>query len=70
MVSATKIIMEYVCPALGTLAANQMFYAPFKDVQKAIERGSLGDLNPLPWAFMLGNCFGWLTYSVLINVRY
>ena len=23
--------------------------------------------KPTPWAFMLGNCFGWLTYSVLIQ---
>ena len=29
--------------------------------------GRLGDLNPTPWAVMLGNCCGWVTYSILIN---
>ena len=30
-------------------------------------RGTLGHLNPTPWAVMTGNCIGWLTYSYLIN---
>jgi len=46
-----------------------MFFAPFMDVQKAIARGSIGDLNPLPWVFMLGNCTGWTLYSILNPVR-
>jgi solute carrier family 50 protein (sugar transporter) len=44
-----------------------MFFAPFRDVQKAVERGYLGDLNPTPWAFMLGNCLGWLAYSFILQ---
>jgi len=42
-----------------------MFYAPFQDVQSAIHAGHLGDLNPLPWVFMLGNCCGWISYGLL-----
>ena len=50
----------------GTMLANLMFSAPYKDIQIAIQqRGHLGDLNPTPWAFMLGNCCGWVTYSFL-----
>ena len=30
-------------------------------------RGTLGPLNPTPWAVMTGNCIGWVTYSYLIN---
>ena len=30
-------------------------------------RGTLGHLNPTPWAVMTGNCIGWLIYSYLIN---
>ena len=41
--------------------------APFKDVREASMRGTLGHLNPTPWAVMTGNCIGWLTYSYLIN---
>ena len=42
--------------------------APVKAVQDAVKRGHLGDLNPTPWAFMTGNCLGWVAYSFLIGV--
>jgi solute carrier family 50 protein (sugar transporter) len=34
-----------------------------KSLAKALNRKSLGDLNPTPWAIMTGNCFGWLAYA-------
>jgi solute carrier family 50 protein (sugar transporter) len=46
---------------------NVMFLAPRRDVKTAVERGSLGDLNPTPWAFMLGNCCGWVIYSYILQ---
>jgi solute carrier family 50 protein (sugar transporter) len=67
MLSASEIILEYVCPGAGTVTATLMWIAPWKDVQQATARGRLDELNPLPWAFMLGNCIGWVTYSVLIQ---
>ncbi len=68
MATASEIVLEYVCPSLGLLMANLMFLAPLKDLQSAVTKGAgLGDLNPTPWAFMLGNCLGWTTYGVLIN---
>ena len=65
MSSTEQIILDYVCPSLGLLIGNFMFSAPFRDLKIAIERGHLGDLNPTPWAFMFGNCFGWVIYSIL-----
>ena len=65
MASASEIILEYVCPALGVLIGNAMFSAPYRSLRDAIEEGQLGDLNPTPWAFMMGNCAGWVTYSIL-----
>jgi solute carrier family 50 protein (sugar transporter) len=47
--------------------ANIMFASPIKDLQKAVKKGDLGDLNPTPWAFMLGNCLGWVTYGILLQ---
>jgi solute carrier family 50 protein (sugar transporter) len=44
-----------------------MWFAPWKDIHQATARGRLDDLNPLPWAFMLGNCIGWVTYGILIQ---
>ena len=68
MATASQIVLEYVCPSLGLLMANLMFLAPLKDLQAAVTKGAgLGDLNPTPWAFMLGNCLGWTSYGVLIN---
>jgi solute carrier family 50 protein (sugar transporter) len=67
MTDAGTIILEYVCPTLGCIMGNIMFFAPYRDVKKAVERGSLGDLNPTPWAFMLGNCLGWLAYSFILQ---
>ena len=42
--------------------------APFKDVCRAVSCGTLGSLNPTPWAAMTGNCCGWVAYSYLIQV--
>ena len=67
MLSASVIILEYVCPSLGLIMGNVMFLAPFRDVKAAVERGSLGALNPTPWAFMLGNCCGWVVYSFILQ---
>ena len=65
----TEIIFEYVCPTLGMIMANVMFAAPLQDLQTAVSIGlGLGDLNPTPFAFMLGNCIGWTTYGVITNV--
>jgi solute carrier family 50 protein (sugar transporter) len=45
--------------------ANVMFSAPVQDFRASLGRGGLGDLNPTPWAFMLGNCYGWSLYGIL-----
>ena len=63
--SISEIILEYICPGLGLICANWMFMAPYQDVRKAAAIGSLGDLNPTPWAVMLGNTLGWVSYGLL-----
>ncbi|CAJ1945932.1 unnamed protein product [Cylindrotheca closterium] len=67
MSSTQEIILEYVCPALGVVIANIMFAAPVRDLKAAIAKGELGTLNPTPWAFMLGNCVGWMIYGTLLK---
>lgn len=44
-----------------------MWTAPVRAVCRANREGRLGDLNPTPWAFMAGNCVGWIAYSFLID---
>lgn len=65
MLDASTILLEYVCPCAGMILANMMFSAPFRDLQRAVSIGNLGSLNCTPWAFMLGNCFGWVLYGIL-----
>ena len=36
-------------------------------MRKALLRGSLGDLNPFPWAMMTGNCLGWVVYAYYLD---
>jgi uncharacterized protein with PQ loop repeat len=66
--STLEVIMEYVCPTAGVILGTLMFMAPLRDAHKAAKiDGDLHHLNPTPWAFTLGNCFGWIVYSMLIH---
>jgi len=67
MPSTTFIILNYVCPSLGTILASATFSAPVSSLKKALSEKDLGDLNPTPWAFMTGNCLGWIAYSFITN---
>jgi solute carrier family 50 protein (sugar transporter) len=37
--------------------------APVRDLREALVDGSLGALNPFPWAICTGNCIGWVVYG-------
>lgn len=58
-------IGEYFAPSLGVIFACLMNAAPIQSLKGALAAGSLGGLNPTPWAFMFGNCLGWVSYSYL-----
>lgn len=63
--TANIIILHYVCPGLGAVLSNLMCLSPVKDVNRAIRRGKLGDMNPVPWVFMFGQSLGWVTYGIV-----
>jgi hypothetical protein len=66
MPTPTEIVLEYVCPILGVFLYNLMNAAPLKDLQTAVSDGTgLQDLNPTPWAFMVGTTLGFTVYAVL-----
>jgi len=65
---AAQIIQQYVCPTLGVIMSNSACLAPLRELQTAVSNGTgLKNLNPTPWAFMLGKCMGWLAYAILTN---
>lgn len=33
------------------------------DLRRALKKGRLDELNPIPWAVMTGNCLGWAAYG-------
>ena len=63
-------ILQQVVPTVGLITGTFMTFAPYRAVLKASKDGNLGDLNPTPWVFMLGNCCGWVAYSFLIQNVY
>mmetsp|Transcript_28085 Transcript_28085/g.59295 ORF Transcript_28085/g.59295 Transcript_28085/m.59295 type:complete len:302 (+) Transcript_28085:285-1190(+) len=65
MPSVGYIIADYVCPTIGAILSTLTFAAPIKSLKSSMRNGSLGSLNPTPWAFMTGNTIGWLAYSYI-----
>lgn len=57
------IFFAYVCPSMGVVMSALMYAAPVKDLREALVLGKLGNLNPIPWAVMTGNCLGWTVYA-------
>ena len=64
------ILLQQVFPAIGVCTGTFMCFAPFRAVLQASRDGHLGELNPTPWVFMLGNSVGWLAYAFLIENVY
>lgn len=54
MTSAAFVAAEYVAPTIGAIMSTLTFSAPIKSLKSSIKSGSLGSLNPTPWAFMTG----------------
>ena len=65
--STEYILLDLLCPSLGVMLATLTFAAPVTSLRRRLSKGSLGDLNPTPWAVMTGNCAGWIAYSYLTH---
>ena len=64
--STEYIVLDLLCPSLGVVLATLTFAAPVRSLRDRLAaKGSLGHLNPTPWAVMTGNCLGWIGYSYL-----
>lgn len=60
-----SFLLLRVCPTAGCVLAALMFCAPLRDLNDCLQRGSLGTMNPIPWAVAVGNTFGWLFYGLI-----
>jgi hypothetical protein len=58
------------CLTLNLIIFILHYAAPLQDVRQAVRRGTLGSLNPTPWAVMTGNCTGWYVVGHVIRLRF
>jgi solute carrier family 50 protein (sugar transporter) len=62
----SEVIVLYVCPLVGLLLGLSMFLSNVVNMQKqtALKNG-LGDVNPMPYSTIFGNCIGGCIYGVI-----
>lgn len=63
----TQFFFTEIFPGLGTITSLLLYMVPLKAVLRATRKGTLGDLNPLPWVFMYGSCIGLCSFGMLIR---
>lgn len=59
----TDFLLLDACPVLGCVLTFFLYVSPVRDMRVALHRGSLDSLNPLPFAFAVANCYGWIVYG-------
>jgi solute carrier family 50 (sugar transporter) len=57
------VLVDYVCPSLGVLISNAMFFSPWSLIMKARKNRHLGNVNPLPYAVMFNTQLGYVIYG-------
>ena len=62
------IFINYVCPFVGSVLGTAMFFSNTFNMhrQSALKNG-LGDINPIPYSAIVGNCIGGCFYGILIK---
>lgn len=59
-----------LCPLIGLIITNIMWFAPMKAMLEARKTKQLGELNPLPFSITVLNCVGWTIYGVVIGDQF
>lgn len=52
-----------VCPSLGVVLCNALYFTPLTAAMERSKAGSLGNLNPLPAALTVLSNIAWLSYG-------
>ncbi|KAI8812803.1 sugar efflux transporter for intercellular exchange-domain-containing protein [Cladochytrium replicatum] len=56
-------IVNYAVPGVGCITTAAIFLAPWAGVVQVTKRKSLGEVNPVPFAWMCCNSLGWVVYG-------
>lgn len=67
---ARAFIFTDLLPSFGCFLSFILYAALFDAARERMIKGSLRSLNPTPWAFLLGNCIGWVVYGTLTSDLY
>jgi solute carrier family 50 (sugar transporter) len=66
----TNWATEILCPLLGLIINNIMWFSPMRAVLDVRKSKQLGDFNPIPFAFTVLNCTGWIIYGLMLNDQF
>ncbi|KAI9182901.1 hypothetical protein H9P43_003813 [Blastocladiella emersonii ATCC 22665] len=66
----TRFLIDTAAPVLGNLTAMATALAPLRSVLAVRKAGSLGEMNPLPLAFIFLNALTWIHYGLFARDAY
>jgi solute carrier family 50 (sugar transporter) len=61
--SIENFLVRTVAPGLGVIMSEFLAFGPLPAVLQCRKAKSMGDVNPLPFALLLGNGIGWVIYG-------
>jgi solute carrier family 50 protein (sugar transporter) len=59
--------LKILVPCIGNITVLAIILAPWKAVKLVNDTKTLGDLNPIPFLFMISNAFGWIVYRLIVK---
>ncbi len=59
-----------IAPSLGVLTSSGIGFGPIPAILHCRRTGSLGEVNPDPFPFLLGNAIGWIIYAAATTNYY
>ena len=59
-----RVCFSRLFSALGFILSNALYASPLPALRKAVKRGNLGTLNPLPSALMVIGTGAWVSYGL------
>jgi len=62
--------LTVIVPALGVVTSNALMLAALPAILKIRESRKLGGYNPLPPAWGILNCMGWLLFAFVVKGNY
>ena len=62
--------LQTLAPLLGVFTSELLALGPVAAVLESRRQQRLGELNPIPFPLLLGNCVGWVVYSAATRNAY